>query len=369
MITRLPSLAIGATLLSVSFVQSLSPSEIPIDTPIASLISSAKSNLAQGNGNDALTYFDIAISRDPQNYLTTFQRGAAYLSLGNNGKAERDFDRVLTIRPGFEGALLQRAKIKSRNADWLAAREDYEKAQKTDSPAFAQLEEAWGAASLAADAEKSGDWEACVGHAGMAILVASTSLNLRQIRARCRFERGEVLEGVSDLAHGIQISPSAIEPHMQISSMLFYSMADTEKGIEQMRKCLRSDPDSKGCSKLFRREKQIDKALKQANNLKDKRQFNSAVKLLVPSGEDEGLIKEVKQEVEQGKEAGHIHKNSPNELYTTLVETACECYNEVHPPLPHDNHCLHFIDQQKESRSLLRRSLDPKPLLPFRPPS
>lgn len=329
MITRLSSLALVAVLLSSPLSHCISPSDIPTDTPIASLVSSAKSHLAQGNANDALTYFDVAISRDPRNYLTIFQRGATYLSIGKNEKASQDFNKVLSIRPDFEGALLQRAKIKSRNADWAAAKEDYVRAKKTESADFIQLEEAWGAASLASDAEKAGDWESCVGHAGTAILVASTALDLRRMRARCRFERGEVLEGVSDLAHVLQISPSAIEPHMQISTMMFYSMSDTDKGVEQMRKCLRSDPDSKTCSKLFRREKQLDKIIKQASGLKEKRQFNSAVKLLVGTAEDPGLMQDVKEDVKEFKEAGYIHKNSPNELYSRLVEMACECYTEV----------------------------------------
>jgi DnaJ family protein C protein 3 len=329
MITRMSYVALLATLLAAPFVTSLSSSDIPSDTPIASLVSSAKTNLAQGNANDALTYFDAAIRRDPNNYLTIFQRGAAYLSLGRNEKASSDFDKVLTIRPDFEGALLQRAKIRSRNADWAAAKDDYVRAKRTESAAYTQLEEAWGSSSLAVDAEKAGDWEGCISHAGTAIMVASTALSLRQLRARCRFERGEVLEGVSDLAHALQISPSLISPHMQISSMMFYSIGDTAKGIEQMQKCLRSDPDSKACSKLYRRLKQLSKTLKQIATFKEKRQFNSATKLLVGSGEDLGLIKEVKEDVRASKEAGHIHPHSSNELYSSLVEMACDFYQEV----------------------------------------
>ena len=329
MITRISTLAIAAALLTSPLALCLSPSEIPSDTPIASLISSAKSNLASGNANDALTYFDAAISRDPKNYLTIFQRGATYLSLGRNAKACQDFDRVLSIRPDFEGALFQRAKIKSRNAEWKGAKEDYNTAGKTGTSEIIQLEEAQGAALLAADAEKAGDWEGCVIHAGTAIMVASTALSLRHTRARCRFERGEVLEGVSDLAHAIQINPKSIEPHLQISSMLFYSIGDMDKGIEQMQKCLRSDPDSRACSKLYRREKNLQKTMKQVLALKEKKQYNSAVKLLVGTGEDAGLIQDVKDEVASGKESGTIYRNSPNDLYANLVEMACECYTEV----------------------------------------
>lgn len=326
-------LALVATLLTaIPSVLCLSQSEIPADTPIASLVSSAKANLAQGNSNDALTYFDVAISRDPQNYLTIFQRGATYLSLGRNAQAGQDFDKVLSIKPDFEGALLQRARIKGRNGDWEAARNDYAAAGKHEGPEISELLEAQGAASLAVDAEKAGDWEGCVSHAGAAIMVASTSLSLRKLRARCRFEKGEIFEGVSDLGHVLQISPGSTEPHLQISSMVFYSIGDTEKGLSQIRKCLHSDPDSKACSRLYRREKQVDKMLKQTIALKDKRQFNNAVKILTGSGSDAGLLQDVRDDVKEAKESGMIHKNSPNELYSSLVEMVCDCYLEVCPP-------------------------------------
>lgn len=329
MITRFTALALSLGLASAPLVSCLSPSDIPSDTPIASLVSSAKTNLAQGNANDALTYFDVAVARDPKNYLTIFQRGATYLSLGRNAQAGQDFDRVLSIRPDFEGALVQRAKIKSKNADWPAARKDYEAAGKTGGAEITALEEAEGAARLAVDAEKAGDWDGCISNAGAAIFVAGTALSLRQLRARCRFERGEVLEGTSDLAHVLQIAPESVEPHLQISSMMFYSVGDMEKGLTQIRKCLHSDPENKACSKLYRRERQIEKTMKQVRGFKERRQYNSAVKLLVPTGEDSGLLADVREEIDAGRNAGHIHKNSPDELYGSLLEMVCELYTEV----------------------------------------
>ena len=330
MIIRASPFALSACLFFIGPLAScLSPSDIPSDTPISSLVASAKTNLAQGKSNDALTYFDVAVSRDPKNYLTIFQRGATYLSMGKNTQAQEDFDRVLMIKPDFEGALLQRAKIKSKNAEWEAAKADYRAAKKTESIEYLQLEEAQRAASLAAAVAKVGDWEACVSHAGSAIMVASSSLALRQLRANCRFERGEVLEGASDLQHVLQLSPRSIDPHLQISSMLFYSVGDTEKGLAQIRKCLHSDPDSKACSKLYRREKQVDKLLKQVHDLKGKRQFSSAVKVLVGAADDTGVIDMIKEDVREAKAASTIHTNSPNELYASIIETTCEIFVEV----------------------------------------
>src|ERR1700722_4891174 len=163
MIIQLSVLAFAASLLSShSLVLALSASDIPSDVPISSLLSSANAHLANGETNDALTYYDVAISRDPNNYLTYFKRGATYLSLGRTAQAQEDFDKVLAIKPGFEGALLQRAKIKSKNGDWDAAKKDYKAAENAVGTEVAELEEAQGAAALAVDAEKKGNWEDCV---------------------------------------------------------------------------------------------------------------------------------------------------------------------------------------------------------------
>lgn len=117
MILRLSTLALGL----LSTASALSPADKPADTPVSQLIKDASVKLATGNAQDALVYFDVAIARDPQNYLTFFRRGAAYLSLGRAVQAQHDFDKVLELKPGFEGALVQRAKIRARKADWAAA--------------------------------------------------------------------------------------------------------------------------------------------------------------------------------------------------------------------------------------------------------
>ena len=329
MIVNLSVLAFAAALLSSkSLVLALSPSDIPSDTPISSLLASANAHLAKGETNDALTYYDVAISRDPQNYLTYFKRGATYLSLGRTAQATQDFDKVLIIKPGFEGALVQRAKIRAKNGEWDAAKKDY-LAHGSTPEDLAELEEAKGAATLAANAEKKGNWEECVTQSGVAIMVASKMLSLRKTRAHCRFERGEVQEGMSDLKHALQMQPGMTEPHMQISGITFYALADLDHGMDQLRKCLHSDPDSKSCKKLYRREKTIDKQLGQANKFFEKNQYASAIKMLLPSGEDVGLVQDIKDDVKDLRDAGTIPQQSPNDLVARVVEMVCEAYHEV----------------------------------------
>jgi DnaJ family protein C protein 3 len=347
MILRLSSLALGL-LSAAPLASALAPSDIPADTPVSQLIKDASVKLATGNAQDALIYFDVAITRDPQNYLTFFRRGAAYLSLGRAVQAQHDFDKVLELKPGFEGALVQRAKIRARKADWAAARKDYEAAGKADE--IAQLEEAEGAAILAQEAADKGEWEACVSHAGTAIVVAGAAYDIRKTRARCRFEKGEVIEGISDLQHLLQINKGDIEPHLQSSAMAFYSLGETEKGIKHIAQCLQSDPDSKLCMKLRRREKNLEKDLKRVRTYFEKRQFATASKLLIDRGEDEpGLLKEVKQDFQDYIGQGYIYKNAPEGLYKDLVEKTCEAYVEMGNLKKGTPYCTEALQLNSES--------------------
>lgn len=322
-----------AILACLSVCHGLQASQIPSDTPLSSLITSAKTHLANGSPRDALLFYDVAVSRDPSNYLTIFQRGAAFLSIGKNSQALNDFDRVLELKPDFESALLQRARLRAKSADWTGAIADLEKSGKKTSPEYEELQEARKAADTAQKAEKKGAWDTCVNQANVAVLKAATSLSLRRTRAHCHLERGDVEEAISDLTHILQISPGSVEPHLQISSMLFFALGDNEHGIAQIRKCLHSDPESKPCNRLYKREKQLLKRLEKLQGALGSRKYSNAANLLVGSNGDSGILDNVKEDVKQAKKEGHIHPAAPNRLYTSLVENTCEAYREVRDSL------------------------------------
>lgn len=343
MIIRLHGLALLGTLLTFTLA-----SETPDATlPVSSLIASANALLAQGDMHGALDHFEAAIKKDPSNYLTIFKRGATYLSLGKASQASADFDAVLALKPDFEGALLQRAKLKARAGDWAAARKDYRKAGKTDE--LAELDAAEEALARAHAAEEKGEWEECVASAGAAVVVASGMASVRALRARCRLQRGEVHEAVGDLTHLAQINPGDIEPHLQISSLLYFSVNDYDRSVAQLRKCLHSDPDSKPCSKAFRRIKTLNKSLTSINALRTKRQHNSAAKLLVGTPDDEGLIAEVNEELAELKQKGYINDKCPSELLAMLYDITCDSYTEMNSVKKGKQYCDEALRLNPES--------------------
>ncbi|KAF4997056.1 hypothetical protein FDECE_12210 [Fusarium decemcellulare] len=325
---NLATLAVAATTLLAS-VTALSPQDVPADVPVSNLLKSAQNHLSRGETNEALIYYDAAIARDPSNYLSLFKRATAYLSLGRTLQATEDFNKVLSLKPGFEGAHLQLARLRAKAGDWDAAKAQYRAAgQKPDSVEFTALEEAKLASALAEMAEKGEKWDECVNHAGTAIVVASRSPHLRELRAHCRFQRGEVEEGMSDLRHVLHMKPGDISPHVVISATTFYGLGDLESGIGQVKKCLQSDPDSKICKKLHKQEKKVEKAYKKIQGQLNRGQPTTAGRSLVGTAEDEGLLPEVRKQVEELRENKSIPKTARTKLLEDLVELTCQAYTE-----------------------------------------
>lgn len=353
MILQLRNYAVFLALLGLSLSPLCTADSIAIesDTPIAQLKAAAKEANGRGARHEALDYFNAIISRDPSDYLTIFQRGAIYLSQGRTAQASADFDSVLKLKPGFDGALVQRAKLRARSADWTAAKQDYVALGDKAAEDLAQLEEAEGAAYLAVEAEKKGDYETCINQSGLAIMTAGAALSLRQLRARCRFQRGEVQEGVNDLQHVLSIAPGSIEPHLQASAMLFYSLGDTERGLSQIKKCLHSDPDSKPCKRLFREEKSIAKQMDKVQDLISSKHYNSASKLLVGlNTEDEpGLLSEIKANIDQHRSDGTIHSKASSDLYTILVEKTCQAFVSMKSMVKAQPYCVESLNLNPES--------------------
>jgi DnaJ family protein C protein 3 len=328
MLFPLSRLVVAAGLLASA--GALSPQDIPSDLPVSSLLDSAQSHLSKGETSEALIYYDAAIARDPTNYLSLFKRATTYLSLGRTSQATSDFNKVLSLKPGFHGAHLQLAKIKSKHADWDSARTEYLAAGKSaDSDEVTELEAAQHAATVASQAADAGQWDECVNASGVAIVVASRSPSLRELRARCRFERGEYEEGMSDLQHVLHMKPGDTNPHLFISATTFYGLADFDNGIAQIRKCLQSDPDSKVCKKLHKQEKAIQKALSKVEAQLNRGQFTTAGRALVGTEDDLGLVKSIQEQVADLKQAGHIPSKASIRIYEQVVELVCQAYSEV----------------------------------------
>lgn len=195
-------LLLAASLSPFSLVSAASDSPLPdASLPVHTLTETGDTLLASGDKRGALDHFNLAISKDPLNYITIFKRATVYLALNRPKQAQADFDAVLALKPDFRNALVQRVRIKKNKGEWEAAKEDYGKLGEGFLEDLKEVGEAEEAEKEASKAEGRGEWEKCVESAGKAVAVAGQKVELRRLRARCRIRNGDVLEAVSDLQY------------------------------------------------------------------------------------------------------------------------------------------------------------------------
>lgn len=347
---RFSTLAVAASILASPYTaNALSETDIPTETPVSSLLSSAQSHLSRGETSEALVYYDVAVARDPSNYLTFFKRATTYLSLGRTNQATDDFNKVLALKPGFEGAHVQLAKIRTKAGDWHAAREQYILGGRAESSReVVELDEAEGASRLGTAAEQGGDWEGCVSHLSAAIILAPRAASLRESRAHCRLELGVLEAAITDMQHLLHLKPGDVAPHLKVAAMAFYSLGDLETGLGQTRKCLQSDPDSKPCKKIFRQQKSVDKGLEKASKALQSTKPMTAVKILVGSGDETGLLTEIEEQIKDLREGGLLPANGPMELHKRVLEMICQAYYEMNSKKA-SQFCRRVLEMNEES--------------------
>lgn len=272
--------------------------------------------LKQGRLQEALAAFDASLA-EKEDYLLLFKRGTTLLSLGRSAPATNDFDRVIHLQPGFQGAHAQRGKIRLRQGDWGGAEEDLVMAHQQ----VHELRTAKSETQKADAANRTADVDACVEHAGNAIRIAPGSSHLRRLRAECRLAKGHVEAAIVDLIHLAQITPAS-DPAITAAKLLFYSSYDTAGATAQLKKCLHFDPDQKECKALFRKLRRLGGDVQKADDALEKRMWIKSRQAV------EGLLPSVQEDYTELERSRLLVESSPRLLLLHLYEAACKASQE-----------------------------------------
>ncbi|CAG8640603.1 388_t:CDS:2, partial [Acaulospora morrowiae] len=285
----------------------------------------------KGNYDEALKSFDAAISQDPTNYLYIFKRAATYMQLKQSSAAVQDFTKILKLNPDFEPALLQRAKYFLKEGSLNEAKVDLQKIldKKENVEASNSLKSITVAENLieeADDALKTNNYEACIEKISKAIKISSKSPRLRLTRAQCHLEKGEVDEAVRDLTAASQLKPDDSNLLIRLCRLNYFSLYNIEQARNNIKQCLRYDPELKSCKSLHRLIKKFEKEVETVSNgIEGKRWQASINKLMgLGSSKGQGLIAEVENEFKNTKEG--LQKK---ELIIKLYSWTCKAYQEL----------------------------------------
>ncbi|CAG8592954.1 10642_t:CDS:2 [Paraglomus occultum] len=284
----------------------------------------------EGAYKEALESYNVAISKDPQNYLSYFGRAVTYLSLSRSVAALEDFTKILELKPDFDQARLHRAKIYIKEGSLKEARRDlkeYLTKNANDAEAkkllidIGEAEKAISSAETELAAKKYDD---CITHATVAVKICPQSFQLRLIRANCHLAKHEIEDGIRDLSQASALNPSDLSLLVRLAKLNYFVLYNPTESKAFIKQCLQSDPDNKVCRNLHKTMKKLEKDLEMINNDITGHRWQAAINKIKGKNGNQGFLSQIEEEAKSIPEA-----KSGKVLVAKLYRHMCIAYAEL----------------------------------------
>lgn len=287
-----------------------------------------KQFLARGQLADALTHYHAAVEGDPSNYLTFFKRGTVYLALGKTRFALNDFSKVLELKPDFTTARIQRANVYTKMGDYNSASLDYDIILKEDpynqevqytQSKLIPAQEQW---ELVQEVISREEHSTAVTLLTQLLEISPWSTEIRHARAECYINMGDHLAAVSDLRSVNKLTQDSTHGYFRLAELL-YKIGHATSALKEIRECLRLDPEHKDCFPFYKKLRQVEKALTEAETCRENGQHEdciaAALKALKHEKDEQMIIYNAKMFL--------CSCYAKNEQYTQAIKECREALN------------------------------------------
>ncbi|KAM3715964.1 DnaJ [Dirofilaria immitis] len=228
--------------------------------------------LSKGQFADALSHYHAAIDLDPKDYQTLYSRATVYLAIGKSKAALSDLNSVIKLKPNFIAARVERGNVLLKQGDIHQAKTDFETAAKADplnkdiSKKLLSIERVKQIIEEADDYFDIGDLVSAESLYSSAIEVCQWYANLYRNRAKCREKLGNMQKAIADYRTVTKLLPDSTETFYKISQ-LYYLAGDVEESLNQIRECLKLNPDDELCFSFYKKTKKLAKMRESLNQL------------------------------------------------------------------------------------------------------
>ncbi|KAJ3384082.1 hypothetical protein HDU84_003205 [Entophlyctis sp. JEL0112] len=295
------------------------------------LLDQAKAHLAQGQFNDAMNAFDLAIEQDPSNYMAIFRRAAAQLSVGKMSQALRDFDAVLKIRPDFDQALVQRGRIllkECRIDEALIDLKTYWLSNPKDEDILQLITDAESAVEdrkAVYDLVNTKQTEPALETLSRLVIICPLYVDWRLMRSNLYLEANDLVMAASDLSRVAAIRPSTDIYHRIATLRL--KMGELNDALGAIKDCMKHDPENRPCKTIFKQIRALDKAYQKVETLFSQSRWKSAVTELLT---EKGYLELAEQ-------------SDSDALKLKAHAIACKSYFELNKNEEAEQHCTKVI--------------------------
>uniref|UniRef100_A0A8C8GXC6 DnaJ homolog subfamily C member 3 n=1 Tax=Oncorhynchus tshawytscha TaxID=74940 RepID=A0A8C8GXC6_ONCTS len=234
-----------------------------------------KKLLAAGQLADALSHFHAAIDGDPKNYMAYYRRATVYLAMGKSKSALPDLSKVIELKPDFTSARLQRGNLLLKQGRLDEAESDFKKVLNSN-PSDKDEEEAQSRLKTSDEIQRwvtqsrvnfdRKDYITAAAQLDLIIETCVWDVSSRELRAECFIQMGEMGKAISDLTAASKLKSDNTQAFYKLST-IYYHLGDHEMSLNEVRECLKLDPDHEQCYSHYKQVKKLNKHIQSAEEL------------------------------------------------------------------------------------------------------
>lgn len=233
----------------------------------------AKKLLSAGKYSDALPHFHEAINNDPANYLTYFKRATVFLALNRPKAALEDLSKALELNQNFISALSQRASLQVKLGNLDDAHIDYEQLLKHEPNnndaliMYNKIEKLKDEIMNVQDLFQDYQYDVSLNTLNPIVEVVPFNAELLKMRATAFEKVGEIRRAISDYKTIAKLSVDAAT-YLMIAKLCF-RLGEVEESLNNVRECLKLDPDHKACMDFYKPTKKLNNHIQNMISSKD----------------------------------------------------------------------------------------------------
>lgn len=238
--------------------------------------------LARGSYSDALSHFHAAVDADPNNYMSYYKRATVYMALSRPRPALADLDKIMTIKPDFLKARQQRGGLLLKMGRLNEAHIDLENVVRRE-PENQEAQGLYGIISqLQEQVEEIRDlfnwnnFEPAIEGLGAVLEHIPWDSSLRELRADCYLGLGNTIHAISDLRSVAKLTTDNTAVYFKLST-LHYQLGEADESLNEVRECLKLDPEHKDCYPFYKKIKKVAKFLTSSKEARDREDWEECV--------------------------------------------------------------------------------------------
>jgi len=238
--------------------------------------------LARGAYSDALSHFHAAVDADPSNYMSYYKRATVYMALSRSRPALADLDKILQLKPDFLKARHQRGGLLLKMGRLNEAHIDLENVVRKE-PENGEAQKQYSMVSILQDQIEDirdyinwSNYEPAIESLNEILEHIPWDPSLRELRADAYLGIGNIVHAISDIRSVTKLTSDNTGGFYKLAN-LHYQLGEADESLNEIRECLKLDPDHKECFPLYKKLKKVVKFLNNAKESREKEDWEECV--------------------------------------------------------------------------------------------